>query len=73
MEDIKGNGMVLIILHENKLAELVTSLKSMVVFKLYSKTRKAVVLDIFFGDRGNLIAFENIMKALNTLARKMNK
>lgn len=73
MEDFKGNGMVLIILHETKLAELVTSLKSMVVFKLYSKTHKAVILDIFFGDREYSIPFENIMKALNTLARKMNK
>ena len=44
--------MILIILHRNKLAELVTSLKNMVVFKLYPKTHKAVVLDIFFGAGG---------------------
>lgn len=70
VEDVKGNGMLLIILHENKLVKLVTSLKNMVVFKLCSKTHKTVVLDIAFGVRGNLIPFENIMKAMNTLARK---
>lgn len=39
--------MVLIIIHGNKLEELVTSLKGIVGFRLYSKTHNAVVLNIF--------------------------
>lgn len=50
--------MLLLILPGNKLAGLVTLLKSMVVFKLYSKTHKAVALNIFLDQ----IPFESLLK-----------
>lgn len=65
---MRGNSVVLIILHGNKLTELVTSLKSMVFFKLYPETQKAVALKCFlFFDQ---IRFESLVKAMHTLLRK---